>query len=378
MRIAYLSTFYPFRGGIAQFNANLYEELAKKHQVRAFTFSRQYPSLLFPGKTQYVTERDKAKVVESTALLDTINPFTYFSTAKIIASLEPDVVVMKYWMSYLAPSLGMVAKLLRKKGIKVVTILDNVIPHERKFFDKPFSRWFLKQNSGCIAMSSSVLDDMLSLTPDKPYILQPHPLYDHFGAKMEKEKACERLGIKPDKKNLLFFGLIRDYKGLDLLIEAMKHLDDSYRLIIAGESYGSFDKYQEQIKNLIAKNSSLAERIVVFNRYIDDDEVPAFFSASDLCVLPYKSATQSGITAISLHFEIPVIATRTGGLAETVEEPGIGIIADEISAEGIVRAIESYFTHPDKSLFTENIRKAKETMSWTSFAKALVDFCKSL
>ncbi len=378
MRIAYLSTFYPFRGGIAQFNANLYEELAKNHQVKAFTFSRQYPSLLFPGKTQYVTERDKAKVVESTALLDTINPFTYFSTAKKIASLEPDVVVMKYWMSYLAPSLGMVARLLRKKGIKVITILDNVIPHERKFFDKPFSKWFLQQNSGCIAMSSSVLEDMLSLTPDKPYILQPHPLYDHFGAKMDKEKACERLGIKPDKKNLLFFGLIRDYKGLDLLIEAMKHLDDGYRLIIAGESYGSFDKYQEQIENIIAADPSAAERIIIFNRYIDDNEVPAFFSASDICVLPYKSATQSGITAISLHFEIPVIATRTGGLAETVEEPGIGIIAEEISAEGIAKAIKSYFNHPDKSIFVDNIRKLKETMSWKSFAKAMINFCESL
>ncbi|HOG40936.1 MAG TPA: glycosyltransferase, partial [Bacteroidales bacterium] len=152
----------------------------------------------------------------------------------------------------------------------------------------------------------------------------------------------------------------------------------SYRVIIAGESYGSFDKYRDQIANLVAKNHSLAERIVIFNRYIDDYEVPAFFSAADLCVLPYKSATQSGITAISLHFEIPVVATRTGGLEESIEEPGIGILADEISAEGVVRAIESYFSHPYKSLFTENIRKFKETMSWKSFAKALVNFCESL
>ena len=378
MKIAFLSTFYPFRGGIAQFNANLYEELGKEHQVKAFTFKRQYPSLLFPGKTQYVTEQDDAKVIESISVLDSINPFSYFSTAKKIAGLEPDVVIMRYWISFLAPALGTVARLLRRKGIKVITITDNIIPHERKFFDKPFAKWFLKPINGCIAMSSSVLEDMLSLTPDKPYILKPHPPYDHFGAKMEKNEACERLGIKPDKKNLLFFGLIRDYKGLDLLIEAMGHLDDSYRVIIAGESYGSFDKYRDQIANLVAKNHSLAERIVIFNRYIDDYEVPAFFSAADLCVLPYKSATQSGITAISLHFEIPVVATRTGGLEESIEEPGIGILADEISAEGVVRAIESYFSHPYKSLFTENIRKFKETMSWKSFAKALVNFCESL
>ncbi|HOG42195.1 MAG TPA: glycosyl transferase, partial [Bacteroidales bacterium] len=231
MKIAFLSTFYPFRGGIAQFNANLYEELGKEHQVKAFTFKRQYPSLLFPGKTQYVTEQDDAKVIESIAVLDSINPFSYFSTAKKIAGLEPDVVIMRYWISFLAPALGTVARLLRRKGIKVITITDNIIPHERKFFDKPFAKWFLKPINGCIAMSSSVLEDMLSLTPDKPYILKPHPPYDHFGAKMEKNEACERLGIKPDKKNLLFFGLIRDYKGLDLLIEAMGHLDDSYRVI---------------------------------------------------------------------------------------------------------------------------------------------------
>jgi glycosyltransferase involved in cell wall biosynthesis len=378
MKIAFLSTFYPFRGGIAQFNANLYEELAKDHHVKAFTFSRQYPSLLFPGKTQYVTEQDDAKVIESKAVLDSINPLSYFSTAKKIAELEPDVVIMRYWISFLAPALGTVARLLRKKGIKVITITDNIIPHERKFFDKPFAKWFLKPINGCIAMSSSVLEDMLNLTPDKPYILKPHPPYDHFGAKIERNEACEKLGIKPDKKNLLFFGLIRDYKGLDLLIEAMGYLDDSYRLIIAGESYGSFDKYQEQIASLVAKNPSLAERIVIFNRYIDDYEVPAFFSASDLCVLPYKSATQSGITAISLHFELPVVVTRTGGLEETVGEPGIGILADEISAKGIVRAIESYFGHPDNSIFVENIRKVKESTSWTSFAKALVDFYKTL
>lgn len=380
MKIAFLSTFYPYRGGIAQFNANLYEELAKNHQVKAFTFSRQYPSLLFPGKTQYVTERDNAKVVESIPILDSINPFSYYKAAKKIAALEPDVVVMRYWVSYLAPSLGTVARLLRKRGIKVVTILDNVIPHERKFFDKPFAKWFLKHSNGCIAMTGSVLNDMLSLAPDKPYILQPHPPYDHFGMKMDKAEACERLGIANDgeMKTLLFFGLIRDYKGLDLLIEAMRHLDKSYRLIIAGESYGSFDKYQEQLQNIIAEDPSAADRIFVFNRYIDDDEVPAFFSASDLCVLPYKSATQSGITAISLHFEIPVVATRTGGLEETIEEPGIGILADEISAEGVVRAVESYFNHPDKSIFVENIRKLKEIMSWTSFAKAMTDFCEKL
>ena len=366
MRIAYLSTFYPFRGGIAQFNANLLEALGKDHEVKAFTFTRQYPSFLFPGKTQYVTPEDKAKVVDSEAVLDTVNPFSYLSAARKIAAWKPDLVVMKYWMSYLAPSLGTVARRLRRKGIPTIAILDNVIPHETKFFDKPFSRWFLRQCSGCVAMSEAVLGDMLSLTPEKPYVLLPHPLYDHFGKKMERSEAQEKLGLDPSLRTLLFFGLIRDYKGLDLLIDAMPKLGPGYQLVIAGESYGSFEKYDAQISA-----SGCAERIHVFNRYIDDEEVPAFFSASDVCVLPYKSATQSGITAIALHFEVPLVATPVGGLEESVGKPGFGMMAAAPTSEALVEAIEAFYAAgPDK--FVANIREAKKSMTWQSFADALI------
>lgn len=368
MRIACLSTFYPFRGGIAQFNADLLEEFGRGHTVKAFTFTRQYPSFLFPGKTQYVTESDKAKKVDSEAVLDTVNPFSWFSAARKIAAWKPDLVVMKYWMSYLAPSLGTVARRLRKKGIPVIVILDNVIPHETKFFDKPFSKWFLNSVSGCVAMSEAVLRDMLSLTPDKPYILQPHPLYDHFGRKTDKRAAQEALGIDPQKRTLLFFGLIRDYKGLDLLIDALPQLGEEYQLVIAGESYGSFDKYQAQIEA-----SGCADRIHVFNRYIDDEEVPRFFSAADLCVLPYKSATQSGITAIALHFDLPVVATPAGGLAESIEKPGVGLMTDGISAEAIVRSVRT-FCEAGPDSFIENIRKAKATMTWGAFAEHILSF----
>ena len=366
MRIAYLSTFYPFRGGIAQFNADLLEEFGRHHEVKAFTFTRQYPSFLFPGKTQYVTESDKAKKVDSQAVLDTANPFSWRPAARKIAAWKPDLLVMKYWMSYLAPSLGTVARYLKRRGIPVVTVLDNVIPHEAKFFDKPFSRWFLRGNSGCVAMSEAVLKDMLSLTPELPYILQPHPLYDHFGQKMDKRAAQDALGLDPQKRTLLFFGLIRDYKGLDLLIDAMPLLGEGYQLVIAGESYGKFDKYQAQIDA-----SGCADRIHIFNRYIDDEEVPQFFSAADLCVLPYKSATQSGITAISLHFDLPVVATPVGGLAESVEGPGIGVMAREVSPEAIADAIRVlYAAGPDS--FTENIRKVKANLTWSAFAEALL------
>lgn len=372
MKIAFLSTFYPFRGGIAQFNADLYLQFAKEHEVKAFTFTRQYPSFLFPGKTQYVTESDKAVVIDSEAVLDTANPLSWGPAARKIAQWKPDLVIMKYWMSYLAPSLGTVARKLRRKGIPVISILDNVIPHEAKFFDKPFSRWFLRGVSGCVAMSEAVLGDMLSLTPDKPHILQPHPLYDHFGSNLDRAEACARLKISPEGRNILFFGLIRDYKGLDLLIDAMKRLGPGYRLVIAGESYGSFEKYDQQIAD-----SGCADRISVFNRYIGDDEVPVFFSATDLCVLPYKSATQSGITAIAMHFCLPLVATPVGGLAESIEKPGIGLMTKDISSAAIADAIEKYFADGPDS-FKANIREAKKNMTWEVFAGRILEFRQSL
>ena len=372
MRIAFLSTFYPFRGGIAQFNANLYEEMGRHHEVKAFTFTCQYPSFLFPGKTQYVTPEDKAVQIDSEAVLHTANPFSWWSAARKIAAWKPDLVIMKYWMSYLAPSLGTVARLLRKKGIRVLTILDNVIPHEAKFFDKPFSRWFLKQNDSCVAMSEAVRADARSLAPEVPCALQAHPLYDHFGQKTDKFAAREALFLDPDLRTLLFFGLIRDYKGLDLLIDAMPLLPEDCQLVIAGESYGSFEKYEAQIAASPAR-----ERIKVFNRYIGDEEVPAFFSAADLCVLPYKSATQSGITAISTHFEVPVVATPVGGLPQSVGGTGIGVMTEGVSAEAIAKAVATFDATQEASCKAA-IAAFKADNTWEKFAGKLLSFAGTL
>lgn len=373
MKIAYLSTFYPYRGGIAQFNANLFEALnLQGHKVTPYTFTRQYPDFIFPGKTQYVTPEDNAHVIDSIRVLDSVNPISYITAAKRILRDKPDVLIMKYWMTYLAPSLGMVAHQLKKKGVKVITILDNVIPHEQKFFDKPFTQWYLNRNNGFVAMSESVLADLLTLKPDASYILKPHPLYNHFGDAIGKKEARIKLGIDQDKKTLLFFGLIRDYKGLDLLIEAVNQLDDSYQLLIAGETYGSFDKYEDQIKA-----TGHPERYKVFNRYIDDNEVPAFFSAADVCVLPYKSATQSGITSIAFNFELPLIATRTGGLAENIEIPGAGLMVPEISAQSIANTVKEFYAS-DYTRFIHNIQREKAELTWEKFAAALTDFADTL
>jgi len=371
MKIAFLSAFYPFRGGIAQFNANLYRELQKNNQVIPFTFKRQYPEFLFPGKTQYVTKDDCALHIDSIPVLDTANPLNYRKCAKQIMKTNPDVLVMRYWMTYFAPSLGTVANYFKKRGCRVVSILDNVVPHEQHFFDKPLTTWFLKQNSGFLVMSKSVRNDMLSLHPDAKFVLKEHPLYNHFGEKLTKRLAIEQLELDPDKKILLFFGLIRDYKGLDLLIDAMTLLDESYQLIIAGECYGDFEKYQQAIDR-----SSAHSRIKVINRYIADKEVPQLFSATDLLVAPYRSATQSGVIPVAYHFDVPVLATDVGGLKESIERAGTGLVCLP-TAESLSENIRKFFLS-DREIFINNIQKEKDALSWEAFADALIGFIENL
>lgn len=372
MKIAILSCFYPYRGGIAQFNANLFNELGKSHDVRAFNFTRQYPNFLFPGKTQYVTENDNAIEVESTAVLDSINPISYIRTAQEIKKWDPDLLIMRYWISFFAPSQGVVARMVSKK-CRVISILDNVIPHEPRFFDSVFTKFYLKSNHGYIVMSESVSKDLLKLSPDAKYLLSPHPVYNHFGAKISKEKALRNLKIDSDKHTILFFGLIRDYKGLDILIEAFNNLDSSYRLIIAGESYGSFDKYAK----LIEKNIN-RQRIYVFNNYIPDSQVPDFFCASDVVVLPYRSATQSGITAIAQHFEKPVITTNVGGLKESIENSGIGIVVPEANANQLTISIQDFFINNRATEYQIKISEINKIYSWSNFSQKIMELYKSL
>ena len=371
MRVALLSSFYPLRGGISQFNASLLAGLGKCHNVKAFSFSRQYPDFLFPGKTQYVTPEDEATPVEAEALLDTVNPFTWIKTARAIRDWKADLLVMKYWMSWFAPSLGYVA---RHCGCKSVVVLDNVIPHEPHWFDKPLTRYFLNGCTGFVSMSESVEKDLLSLRPDAPHILRPHPLYAHFGEKLPREQAIRALGLDPARKTLLFFGLIREYKGLDILLEAFRDLPEDYQLVIAGEPYGSFDKYQQIIDSLPGK-----DRIRVFPDYIRDSEVKRYFSAADLAVLPYRSATQSGISSIACHFDLPMAVTDVGGLKGTIGARGTGIVAPEASAPAIRKEILRYFEDPS---LQESCRAAilqeKKRLGWDAFSEALSDFAATL
>ncbi len=368
MRIAILSCFYPYRGGISQFNTCLFGELAKHNTVKAFNFKRQYPNFLFPGKTQYVTPEDNAVPVESEALLDTANPFSYISTARAIREWKPDLLIMRYWMSYFAPSLGYVARHMNKE-CKVISILDNVIPHEKRFFDKPFTKYFLGASHGYVVLCDAVQQELLEFKPNARFINTPHPLYSHFGEKLDRSAAEDTIGIPHGRKNLLFFGLIREYKGLDILLEAFSKLDSSYNLIIAGEPYGSFEKYQKLIDN-----SPFKENIFLNTNYIPDSEVNRYFSAADVCVLPYRSATQSGISSISYHFEVPMITTNVGGLKQMIGDTGTGIITEQVSADSVASNIKKYFAQGRKEELVENIRKEKQRLSWETFCDKLIKF----
>lgn len=371
MRIAILSPFYPYRGGLAQLNARLYTELSKRNEVKAFTFTTLYPDFLFPGKTQYLTEGDTATVIHSDRVLNSINPFTYIRTAGHINKYAPDLLIIPYWMSFLAPAFGSVCRFLKKKT-KVVSLVHNAIPHERRFVDKSFARFFFNRCDAFIVMSDPVQRDLLSLKKDARILLQPHPIYDQYAERIDKVAACENLGIKDNKKNLLFFGLIRDYKGLDVLIQAMGMLDNSYQLIIAGESYGSFDKYTELINQ-----SPLKENIVVFEQYIPDEMVSTLFSAADVLVLPYKSATQSGVVALAYQMELPMIATNVGALGSTVKESNTGMVVSDPTPDDIAKGITEFFSS-DTGFYKDSLKREKKRLSWDNFTRSIESFFSAL
>ena len=372
MRIAILSCFYPYRGGISQFNAEMYSGLGKIAHVKAFNFKRQYPSFLFPGKTQFVTPEDEAKPVESTAILDSVNPISWVRTARAIRRWKPDVLVMSWWMSWFGPSLGYVA---RHAGCRSIAVLHNAIPHEPRFFDRPLTKYFLKGCDGAVTLSSSVEKDLERLLPGIPHILHPHPVYSHFGESIPREKAVKALGLDPAGKVLLFFGLIREYKGLDILLEAFRGLPPEYQLVIAGEPYGSFDRYA----SIIAGIPDSQKRIKVFPEYVRDSRVKDFFCAADLAVLPYRSATQSGISAICIHFSLPLLVTDVGGLRESVGDTGIGVVVDKADANAVREGILGFFASPEAA---EKCRKAaeneRERLSWDGFCSELSDFASSI
>jgi glycosyltransferase involved in cell wall biosynthesis len=361
MKIAFLSTFYPYRGGIAQFNGALYRALEKENEVKAFNFSLQYPKALFPGKTQYVDENDEVEKIPSERVLNAMNPATFLTTVKKIKAFQPDVLIIGYWMPYMAPSLGYVAGKMQKY-CKVISIVHNAVPHEKGIMDKSLSNYFFKRNKDCIALSEAVQKDIAETYPKVNVKVLHHPTYNHFGELVKREAALDFLKLDSKVTYLLFFGLVRDYKGLDLLLKTMPLIQDNIHLVVAGEVYGEFEKYQE-----IIDNNHLGGRIQLHLKYIPDSEVKYYFSIAKAVVLPYKSATQSGIIAVAKHFHIPVVTTDVGGLREFIKHPTDGFVVQNNTPEEIAKGIDNVISNKSDSNF-EN----REDNSWDKFADELL------
>ena len=364
-KIAFLSVFPPFRGGIAQFNQELVKAFSNSAQLGVFNFSRQYPQFLFPGKSQLVDRPDEIQF-ESQVVLDSINPLSYFKAAKKINEFQPDILLIPYWMPFFAPALGKVAS--KVNANRKIALLHNVIPHERRFFDPALNRYFLKQFDAFIVLSQTVADQLKSYLPEARFILIPHPLYRHFGTAIPPVEAKRRLGLSPDRKVLLFFGFIRKYKGLDLLLQALKYLKENVQVLIAGESYMDY----EEIKRVISKEGIAQDQLIEHVRFIDEEEVKVFFSAANICVLPYRTATQSGIAAIAKHFETPMVVTPVGELPNEVMHQSTGYVCQSVSASALAEGISDTLLH--ESEYRENQRAWNEQNTFERFAEKTLDF----
>ncbi len=369
MKICIISTTYPLRGGIAHFNGLLYNELLKNNQVEVITFKRQYPSLLFPGKSQ-VEGGETPEKIPSSVIMDSINPFNWIKVGRIVKKKNPDLIIFKFWMPFFAPCFGTITKIAKSnKKTKALVICDNVIPHEKRPGDIFLTKWFFKSVNYFVTMSKSVENDLKSLFPNSKSSLLFHPIYSNFGEIIPKEEAKKRLAVKTDKV-MLFFGFIRDYKGLDTLIEAVNLLKGEldFTLIVAGEFYSDKEKYLSLIEKY-----NLSEYIKLCTDFIPTEEVKYYFSASDVVVLPYKDATQSGIIQIANNFNKPIIATNVGGLGEVIYNDKNGYLVEKENPAKLADAIMKYYNENNESKFSEFIKNEKEKYSWGSFISKVME-----
>ena len=363
MKIALIGTAHPYRGGLAAYNEKLATELQLQgHDVTIYTFTVQYPSFLFPGKTQYSTEPAPThlKIIRC---VNSVNPLNWWSIGNKIKKERPDLVITKYWLPVMGPCFGSILRIIKGNGYsKVITILDNIIPHESRIGDTAFTKYFVKPVDGFIAMSQSVLNDLRQFTQMKNVKLSPHPLFDNFGKVLPRETALTKLGLDPNYKYILFFGLIRKYKGLDLLIEAFadsRFRNSNIKLIIAGEYYADKTAYTDLIKK-----HNLADDIIQVDKFIPDSEVKLFFSAADLVAQPYKTATQSGVTQIAYHFNKPMVVTDVGGLKELCPDEKVGYVVNDNAPE-IANALLRFFNDTDIPQMINNIIEEKKKYSWS-------------
>jgi len=361
MRLAVVGPVHPYRGGIAHFTEMTVQGLAARgHEVRPVSFSRQYPALLFPGETQYEPDDDAPDIVRGAPrVLDSINPLSWFRTGFHLRDVAPDAVVFQYWMPFFAPAYGVVARGLRRHyGIPSVAVVHNALPHERHLGDALLSRFFLRSCAGHVVMSDAVADDTRRLAGADAHIEQiAHPVYERFGSPVPRAEARAALDLPEAAPVLLFFGFVREYKGLHVLLEAMPSVLDALpdaRLVIAGEPYDDTARYRE-----IIDRHGLHDRVRWDDTYIPSEDVPAYFGAADLVVQPYVSATQSGVAQIATHFETPMVVTDVGGLAEDVPHERAGFVVPPEEPAALADAVARFFRDDWAGRLAEGMREQK-------------------
>ena len=366
-KVIIIGPAFPFRGGIANFNNALAKEYHNRgDQVIIYSFILQYPSFLFPGTTQYESG-EAPKNLKIKTLINSINPFNWISVARKINNEHPDYVVIRYWLPFMAPCLGSIARLLNKK-IKIIAITDNVIPHEKRIGDTFFTRYFIRGCDAFLSLSASVMDDLSIFTDSNFKKFIPHPIYDIFGDVISKEKALESLGLTIKDKHLLFFGFVRKYKGLDLMLQAMSDsriINLGVKLIIAGEFYDDKAEYTDMISDL-----GIEKNIIMKSDFIPADKVKDYFCAADMITQTYRTATQSGVTQIAYSFNRPMLVTDVGGLAEIVPDNKVGYVTSQDPTE-IANAIIDFYKSNREKVFSDNTRLEKKRFSWKFFVEGI-------
>ena len=366
---------YPLRGGLASFDELFCEALNKQgHQCEIISYSLQYPNFLFPGSTQYHVNGTAPKNITIHTLINSVNPLSWFKTAAFIKKQKPDFIIFRFWIPFMGPALGTIARLVKKQNIKVLAITDNVIPHEKRIGDKQLASYFIKGCDGFVTMSKAVMSDLEKFTDTshKKYLL--HPLYTAFGEKISRQEARLKLNLKPEDNVILFFGLIRKYKGLDLLIEAFSLLkiNPNNKLLIAGEFYEDKKPYLDLISKF-----RIDKQVILLDQFIPNDEVKLYFSAANIVALPYRSATQSGVTQVSFHFEVPTLVTNVGGLGEIIPHNIAGYVV-EPNPQAIAKSIDDYFENKKEKEFTEGMKHEKQKYEWSIFVNEVIDLYNGL
>lgn len=378
-RVVIIGSAHPLRGGgIATFNERLARQFVNEgFQTSIYSFSLQYPGFLFPGKSQFTNEPAPENLNIHTRI-NSVNPLNWISVGNELKKIKPDIVIVRFWIPFMGPCLGTILRIIKKnKHTKIICIADNIIPHEKRLGDKAFTQYFIKPVDAFIIMSQQVMNDLRSFTQQKKAVLLPHPLYDNFGQKITKKEAREKLGIAENEKIILFFGFIRKYKGLDILLNAMNLLKNTkteasgVKLLIAGEFYDDPKFYDTEIERLGIKDS-----VILHTHFIKDSEVKNFLCAADVVVQPYRNATQSGVTPLAYHFEIPMIVTNVGGLPSMVADGKVGLVA-EPEPKSIANKIIEYFTKGE-SYFLPHLLEEKKKLSWFKMTESILNLagCK--